>query len=136
MVKEVPARAELKKEIDVIGRLGEVNELDNVGVVDQLPGLHLVLQSIDEVLLGQRLVLRQVNLIDQIFLLNHLAGQNLPRFSIYCEVGLGKASLAQLLVFYRVVPVYNFQRMRLFHSRLLIFYLNFTPNIFFTNEQI
>lgn len=69
-------------------------------MVDGLPGLDLILEGIDEVLLGKGLVLGEVDLIDQVLLLYHLAGQNLTSLGVYRQVSLRKAPLSQFLVLY------------------------------------
>lgn len=75
---KLPCGAVLKEEVDVIGCLGEINELDYVGVMNRLPCLDLVFEGVDEVLLCERLIFRKINLVDEVLLLNHLAGQHLP----------------------------------------------------------
>jgi len=57
-------------------------------VVYGFPGLDLVLEGVDEVLLGEGLVLGEVDLVDQVLLLDHLAGQHLAVLRIDREVGL------------------------------------------------
>lgn len=53
MGRGVPARAELEEEVDIILGFREVDEVHDVGVVDGFPGLDFILESVDEVLLGQ-----------------------------------------------------------------------------------
>ena len=52
------------------------------------PGLDLVLEGVDEVLLGEGLVLGEVDLVDEVLLLDHLARQHLAVLRIDREVGL------------------------------------------------
>lgn len=101
----LPSGAELEEEVDIVGGFREVSELDDVGVVYGLPGLDLVLEGVDEVLLGEGLVLGEVDLVDQVLLLDHLARQHLPRLRLYRQVGLREGALAQLAVLDRVVTV-------------------------------
>lgn len=71
----VPSRTILKEKVDIVGCFTEVCELDDVPVVDALPGLDLVLQRVDEVLLGQALVLGVIDFLDEVLLGDHLAGE-------------------------------------------------------------
>ena len=64
MYKEVPAWAELKEKVDVIGSLWKINEFDDVGMMDWFPSFHLILQCVDEVLLCEGFVLRKIDFID------------------------------------------------------------------------
>lgn len=84
-------------------------------VMDGLPGLDLVLERVDEILLGEGLILGEVDLVYQVLLLDHLAGQHLARLGVDRQVGLREAPLAQLLVLDRVVPVHHLQRVQLLH---------------------
>lgn len=123
---EVPTRAELEEEVDIIGGFGEVAELDDMRVMDGLPGFDLILERVDEILLRQGLILGEVDLIDQVLLFDHLAGQHLSRLGIHRQVGLREAPLAQFLILDRVVTVHYLQRMQLLHHNFQTQTINLT----------
>lgn len=64
MVRGVPSGAVLKKEVDVVLRFWEIDELDYVLMVDALPGFDLIFEGVDEVLFCEGLVLGEVDLLD------------------------------------------------------------------------
>ena len=68
-------------------------------MVDALPGFDLIFEGVDEVLFCEGLVLGEVDLLDQIFLFDHLAGDDSIAFGVDRQVGLREAALAQLLIF-------------------------------------
>ena len=74
-------------------------------MLNGLPGLDLVFQSVDEVLLGQGLVLGLVDLVDKALLFNHLAGDNFVALGVDGKVGLREAPKTQHLVLDRVATV-------------------------------
>lgn len=72
---------------------------------DRLPCAHLILQRRDEILLRQSLMLARVDLLDQVLLRYHFAGQFLPICIVDGEEGLGETALAQLLVLDHVFAI-------------------------------
>lgn len=78
-------------------------------MVDGLPGFYFIFEGVDEVLLGEGLVLGEIDLVDQVLLLDHLAGKLLTVLCVDCQVGLGETALAQLAVLYRIVSVHHLQ---------------------------
>lgn len=115
----VPSSAVLQEEIDVVGGFGEVCELDNVAVVYALPGLDFVLEGIDEVLLGESFVLAEIDLVDEVLLLDHLAGEYFVGAGVDGEVGFGEAAFAELLLLDLVSAVNNFDGVNVLDADML-----------------
>lgn len=77
-------------------------------MMDGHPSLDFILNCIDEVFLSERLVLGEIDLLNEVFLLDHLTGQKLASFAIDCQVGSSKAALAQFTLFDMVMSIYHF----------------------------
>lgn len=90
----VPTRTILKKDVDIVMSLREIDELNNIVVMQCLESPHLVLQRMDEEILRERFIFREVDLIDEMLLLNHLAGYFFTSFVIKSQICCGKAALA------------------------------------------
>ena len=76
----VPARTILEKDVNIVLSLREIDELNNIIVVQCLQSPHLVLQCMDKEIFRERLVFGEVDLIDEMLLLNHLAGHFFTSF--------------------------------------------------------
>ena len=71
----------------------EVDKVDDVLMLNGLPGLDFIFERVDEVLLRQRFIFRLVYLIDEALLLNHLASDHLVVFlGVYRQIGLREAA--------------------------------------------
>lgn len=85
-------------------------------MVYQLPCLYFIFQRVDEILLGQRFIFREVDLLDQILFLYHFAGNDFVRFGIYCQVCFREAALSQFFIFDGVATVDNFEGVAFLHG--------------------
>lgn len=90
----------------------------------QLPCLDFIFECIDEVLLGEWFIFRQVYLLDEVLFLYHLAGDHFIWLGIDGEVGFGEAALAQFFIFDGVAAVYDFEGVAVLHG--LFYLLGFT----------
>lgn len=111
----VPARTILEKDVNIVLSLREIDELNNIIVVQCLQSPHLVLQCMDKEIFRERLVFGEVDLIDEMLLLNHLAGHFFTSFAIKGQISCGKAALPQNSVLYRVFGVNHFEGVKFFH---------------------
>ena len=115
----LPSWAVLEKEVDVVLSLWEIDEINDVWMLDSLPGLDLVFESIDKILFGEWFVLSLVDFFDEIFLFDHFAGDYFIWFGVDGQVGFGKTAHPQHFVLDWVPAVHYFQRVSLLHSLVL-----------------
>lgn len=87
-------------------------------MIDRFPSLDLIFKRVDEVVFGERFIFGEVDLFDQIFLLDHFAGDDSVGFGIYGEVGLREATLPQLFILDGVPCIYYFKGMNFFDAFL------------------
>jgi hypothetical protein len=105
MGRELPVSAIVEEEVEVIGCLRELNEVDDVVVVDVLPLLDFFLEFGGKVIIAL-LLLGVADVIKKLFLGDHLAGQLLAGVGVDCQVGRGESTLVQFAVLDRVVSIY------------------------------
>ena len=88
-------------------------------MLDGLPSLDLVFESVDKILFSERFILGLVDFFDEIFLFDHFAGDYFIGFGVDGQVGFSKTAHSQHLVLDRVPAIHYFQRVSLLHPLLL-----------------
>jgi hypothetical protein len=106
MGRELPGSAIVEEEVEVIGCLLELDEVDDVIVVDVLPVIDLFLEFWDKVIIVLWLLLGVADVIKKLFLGDHLAGQLLAVVGVNCQIDRGESALAQFAVLDGVVSIY------------------------------
>ena len=127
---EIALRGEFEEEVDIVRSFGEISELDDVLVGENLPGTYLIFQGGDKILFCLSLMLAGIDLFDQMFLGYHFASQFLSIAVVNGEESLCKTSLPQFLVLYQVLSIHDLHG--LYSSRCSwFFFVVFAFNHFF-----
>ena len=123
--KYLPSWTKLEKEVNVILCLWEINELDDILVMNQLPCFYLIFQCIYEILLRQWFVFWKVYLLYQVLFLYHFASNDFIRFSIDGKVSLREATFSKFFIFDRVATINYFEGVAVLHGFFYFLCLTF-----------